>query len=89
MKRIYKVVVTYGWMTENGMEYFHDWEFFSTKKGYSEWVNRVEGEGLFVDYETANAKVYEMKLDCKGRFVESRGEIDNFNFSTNKKAMFV
>lgn len=88
MKKIYKVVVTYGWMTENGMEYFHDWEFFSTKKGYSQWINKVEEERIFADYIIASARVYEMKADHKGRFVESRGEIDNFNFTTNKK-MFV
>lgn len=88
MKKIYKVFITYGGMTENGMQYFHDWEFFSTKKGYSEWINRVEDEGLFAYYDTASAKVYEMKADCKGRFVESRGAIDNFSFTTNKK-MFV
>ena len=89
MKKIYKVIVTYGWMTERGMQYLNDWEFFSTKKGYKKWIDYMEECKIFTDYEKANAKVYEMKADHKGRFVAGMGEIDNFNFTTNKKAIFV
>lgn len=89
MKKIYKVVVTYGWMTENGMQYNTDWQFFATKKAYANWINFIEETKCPDNYETASAKVYEMTADFKGRFIENHKEIDNFNFTTNKKTMFV
>lgn len=89
MKKIYKVVIRYNYMTDRGIRWNTNFEFFNSRKAYQNYINELEMGKFFENNYDAYAEVYAMELDYRGRFWDSHKPIDNFTFSTNKKAMFV
>lgn len=83
MKKIYKVVIEYGyWCSEdNQYRYMKSWEFFSSKKAALQFIDAREEERCYAKYNLPSAKVYVMEADYGGRFYHRNEPILNFAFS--------
>lgn len=80
MKKIYKVEIRYGFMTERGIEYLSDWEFFTSKKAAFEFIDKREETQAYAGYYYPNAHVWEMYAR-ESRFFMKSDPILNFSFT--------
>lgn len=83
MRKIYKVVIRYGYKDfEGNLAYNTDWEFFKSKKAAFEFIDKAEDRKTFGGYFYPEAKVYVLEADAdSGRFWMKSNPISNFSFT--------
>ena len=82
MKKIYKVVLRYGYKGYDGAIHFNvNWEYFTSKKAAFVYIQQREDDGTFANNYSAEAKVYVMNAYPEdGRFFQESNPISDYSF---------
>lgn len=82
MKKIYKVVLRYGYRNlDGGISFNENWEYFTSKKAAFAFIQKYEDDGVFAENYSAEAKVYVMTAyPEEGRFFQESKPISDYGF---------